>query len=234
MYCLQNYKIPSYANTLQFKARVGHSKNMNEEIMRKVDSREIRHFIPTPYPIIDMMIKELGTVYPTDKILEPSAGYGHMIDRLVERTSIRPENIDAIEPIDDLRKVLANKGYHLIGRDILQHSPNFQYDKIIMNPPFNDGNDVKHLLHCYDLLKPGGKLVAIIPESSFAPPGQPGCEKWKKDWFGTGEKKEINEYLADLLEKTESKTVKLGNAFEQSDVPDDVQTRMVVIKKPYW
>ena len=56
-------------------------------------------------------------------------------------------------------------------------------------------------------------------------------EKWQRDWFGNGEKKEINEYLFDLLRANESQVFSLGNVFKQSDVPDDVLTRMVVIKK---
>ena len=43
--------------------------------------------------------------------------------------------------------------------DILKYNPEYQYDKIIMNPPYDNGSDILHLLHCYDILKPGGKLV---------------------------------------------------------------------------
>ena len=30
-----------------------------------------------------------------------------------------------------------------------------------MNPPFENGTDIKHILHARGLLKPGGRLVAI-------------------------------------------------------------------------
>src|SRR5258707_7477628 len=30
-----------------------------------------------------------------------------------------------------------------------------------MNPPFEDGSDIKHIMHALTMLKPGGKLVAI-------------------------------------------------------------------------
>jgi len=36
------------------------------------------------------------------------------------------------------------------------------YDRIVMNPPFEKGQDVKHVLHAYSLLKPGGRVVAIM------------------------------------------------------------------------
>ena len=52
-----------------------------------------------------------------------------------------------------------------------------------------------------------------------------------KDWIGNGQLKEINEYLFDILRENDSKTIKLGKVFKNSDVPDDVDTRMVIITK---
>jgi 16S rRNA G1207 methylase RsmC len=31
-----------------------------------------------------------------------------------------------------------------------------------MNPPFEHGQDAKHVKHAFDFLKPGGRLVAIM------------------------------------------------------------------------
>lgn len=41
------------------------------------------------------------------------------------------------------------------------------YDRIVMNPPFSNGQDAEHIHHAYTLLKPGGKLVAIAGEGVF-------------------------------------------------------------------
>src|SRR5690606_17535517 len=35
------------------------------------------------------------------------------------------------------------------------------FDGIIMNPPFANGRDIKHILHAASLLAPGGELVSI-------------------------------------------------------------------------
>jgi 16S rRNA G1207 methylase RsmC len=35
------------------------------------------------------------------------------------------------------------------------------FDKIIMNPPFENGVDIKHIKHALTMLKPGGRLVAL-------------------------------------------------------------------------
>ncbi len=37
-----------------------------------------------------------------------------------------------------------------------------RYDRIVMNPPFEKGQDVGHVIHAYELLKPGGRLVSIM------------------------------------------------------------------------
>lgn len=36
-----------------------------------------------------------------------------------------------------------------------------EFDKILMNPPFEDGADIRHIQHARKMLKPGGTLVAI-------------------------------------------------------------------------
>ena len=37
-----------------------------------------------------------------------------------------------------------------------------QYDRIVMNPPFDMGADIKHVEHAYEFLATGGRLVAIV------------------------------------------------------------------------
>ncbi len=35
------------------------------------------------------------------------------------------------------------------------------FDRVVMNPPFENGADIKHIQHALGMLKPGGRLVAI-------------------------------------------------------------------------
>ncbi|HHK0428589.1 TPA: methyltransferase, partial [Pseudomonas aeruginosa] len=58
------------------------------------------------------------------------------------------------------------KGYNLVGSDFMEVSGK-QYDRIVMNPPFSKGRDIQHVQHAYSLLKPGGRLVAIMSEGAF-------------------------------------------------------------------
>ena len=42
-----------------------------------------------------------------------------------------------------------------------------KYDKIIMNPPFENGQDIDHIRHAYSLLNDGGRVVCIMSEGTF-------------------------------------------------------------------
>ena len=46
--------------------------------------------------------------------------------------------------------------------DFLECNGNLgKFDRIIMNPPFSDAADIKHIKHAIAFLKPGGRLVAL-------------------------------------------------------------------------
>ena len=36
-----------------------------------------------------------------------------------------------------------------------------EFDRVVINPPFDRGSDIEHIKHAYRKLKPGGRLVAI-------------------------------------------------------------------------
>jgi len=64
------------------------------------------------------------------------------------------------------------------------------YDRIIMNPPFSNSQDIEHVQHAYDLLKPNGKLVAIMGEGAFFRSDKKATEfrEWLDKVGGTSEK----------------------------------------------
>lgn len=89
------------------------------------------------------------------------------------------------------------------------------YDKIIMNPPFENGQDIDHVKHAYELLKPGGRVVAIMSEGPF----------FRGDKKATGFREwldEVGGYSKKLPE----------GAFKNSERSTGVRTRLVVIEKP--
>ncbi|MDL7775288.1 class I SAM-dependent methyltransferase, partial [Escherichia coli] len=45
--------------------------------------------------------------------------------------------------------------------DFMEWQPVQYYSRIIMNPPFIHGQDIRHILRAFSLLRPGGVLVAV-------------------------------------------------------------------------
>jgi len=49
--------------------------------------------------------------------------------------------------------------------DFLQIFPIKEYDRVIMNPPFGKQQDIKHVTHALEFLKPDGLLVSVMSSS---------------------------------------------------------------------
>jgi hypothetical protein len=135
-----------------------------KELERKYIGAKINGFFPTPESLIQKKI-ELLELKENDIILEPSAGLGHIADQLRNKGA---KNLTCIEINTGLSEVLEAKGHKVINEDFLQHSGN--YDKIIMNPPFENLQDIKHVKHAYSLLNNGGVLVATMAGNKHRTP----------------------------------------------------------------
>ncbi len=134
-----------------------------EELEIKIKSQKIDGFFPTPKKIIDELIS-IAEVKKGESILEPSAGKGDILDAIQEQFN-DTVTLSACEIHYNLRELLTLKGYELVGTDFLNLHQTF--DKIIMNPPFEKGQDIDHVLHALSLLNKGGRLVAIMSEGVF-------------------------------------------------------------------
>ena len=219
-------------------------------------------FFPTPESVADEMIAA-ANLQPGMRVLEPSAGMGHIAERIRE-AGFDPE---VGEVSNERRELLEAKGFNVKGRDFmdmaveanaptvtrdelasiesfreavrgdvlssvqtalyffdrgdyagaallmdratrqaefneparakfgdivqrLEAAANGGYDRIIMNPPFSDGRDIEHVRHAYTLLKPGGRLVALMGESAFTNQNKRATEfrEWLDSLGGTEEK----------------------------------------------
>lgn len=104
------------------------------------------------------------------RILEPSAGTGNLIEALGASWYPRGQLV-AIEINCKLSSRLKEEFplTSVINDDFLKCFPDDpmcnrelgHFDRIIMNPPFINGADIKHIQHAVTFLKPGGLLVAI-------------------------------------------------------------------------
>jgi phospholipid N-methyltransferase len=121
-------------------------------------------FFPTPKSEAENMV-DIANISEGMDVLEPSAGNGNIADAIKE-TGINP---DVIEIASSLREILQAKGHNLVDNDFLAYTGK-KYDRIIMNPPFGHGAealDIDHVKHAYSLLKPGGRIVAIMGAGTF-------------------------------------------------------------------
>lgn len=116
-------------------------------------------YFPTPEPLARHIVG-IAEIESDHLVLEPSAGQGHLADIIAE---IVPKNrIVCIEPLSENQAVLAQKGYALFARDFFECSPYPVFDRVVMNPPFENQADIAHVRRAFLCLKPGGRLVAIM------------------------------------------------------------------------
>lgn len=138
-------------------------RNKHDELEMKIKGSKIPGFFPTPKTLIQKIIPFLN-VQKGVSILEPSAGKGDILDALKEKYGDSVK-LSACEIYHDLRKLLELKGYNIVSHDFLMLKSKF--DRIIMNPPFENGLDIDHVNHALSLLNAKGRLVAIMSEGSF-------------------------------------------------------------------
>jgi predicted RNA methylase len=124
-------------------------------------------YFPTPSEIVDKMI-ELADLEKQHFILEPSAGQGHIADRICAKLRINPYDIYTCELLPENRAILEEKGYYVRG-DFIEFAHKrgaegngWVFDRILMNPPFERQADIEHVTIAFDLLAPSGILVAIM------------------------------------------------------------------------
>ena len=181
-----------------------------KKLERDLVGKKIDGYFPTPRNLVEQMM-DYADIKPGHQVLEPSAGKGNIAD-IIKETEPNAE-IDVIEINQGLRSMLEVKGYTVVSNDFMDYGGK-KYDRIIMNPPFENFQDIDHVKHAYDLLKPGGKLVAIMGA---------GVKNSRKkavefrQWID-----EAGSYIEDLPD----------GSFKTSERQTGVATVMVTIEKP--
>jgi tRNA1(Val) A37 N6-methylase TrmN6 len=130
-------------------------------------------YYPTPASIASIVV-DLAAIGPDDIVLEPSAGQGGLAQFLpFERTT-------CIEISKLHCDILTAKGFAAVQSDFLAWaSAAPKFDRIVMNPPFSEGRALAHLQVAANLLKPAGRLVAVLPASMKGKDVLPG---WALEW----------------------------------------------------
>jgi hypothetical protein len=127
---------------------------------------DLGHF-PTQSDIVEQLLHQVH-FYPGCVVLEPSAGEGNIVRALHTRKGGAPI-IDAVEihkgRAEQLTQLGVCRSIHC--GDFLEMPAVPTYDAIVMNPPFHDRASILHVQHAYKWLKPGGRLVSVMPNSAM-------------------------------------------------------------------
>jgi len=167
-------------------------------------------FFPTPESVAKKMVALGDYDLPGLTTLEPSAGDGGLL---------------RFTPVSDERGLAIEFNYYRHGKlreefsmfwevkraDFLALKIEEKFDRVLMNPPFNDRIEAYHVVKAFGHLKPGGILVAIIPEGWF---------------FRDDLKSKIFRAFLSKYEHKESVKLEAGT-FKKTQVV----TRIVVLKK---
>jgi protein-L-isoaspartate O-methyltransferase len=169
--CLPSKQIDNYPAVKKVLLAAGGKYNRNRFIFEGMDAADIQarltggevmnnkqkfQFFETPIDLANRMV-QLSNLKMEDRILEPSAGHGNIAG------CIGAPDLTMIELDEEKVKNLTEKFDHdckIVWKDFLEYRDG-EFDKIIMNPPFTRGQDIKHIIHAYTMLKDGGRLVAI-------------------------------------------------------------------------
>lgn len=124
-----------------------------------VNQKKDYQFFATPPALASVVCDEAGDLRGC-RVLEPSAGDGVLADIArncgAEVVTIETWSVNAIR--------LREKGYSPIERDFLTVTPAEigLFDVVLANPPFTRNQDIDHVLHMFEFLKPGGILSVVM------------------------------------------------------------------------
>lgn len=129
------------------------------------------NLFPTP-PELAARVIELADIKPGMSVLEPSAGMGALakpardaggavecVEIDMQMSNYLIDQGFAVDCCDFLTMELPTVGILKDGHGTRQIDERF--DRVVMNPPFRLGADVKHVRRALQCVKPGGRLVSI-------------------------------------------------------------------------
>ena len=128
------------------------------------------HLYPSTEAVFEHMVSwtalnYLGASGKRIKVLEPSIGTGFLANSLLaygekENRSFDIQGYD-IDPINVV--CCEEQGYQVEQKDFLTVEPSKKFDLVMMNPPFNRNEFIKHIRHALKFLTPNGVLISVIP-----------------------------------------------------------------------
>ncbi|MFL4950572.1 class I SAM-dependent methyltransferase [Streptomyces sp. MMS24-I31] len=118
-----------------------------------------RGYYPTPEPVVEQLL-DLAELDSGCQVLEPSAGRG----AIAEPAAARGATVDCIELDPGRADHIRAGGYarSVTNADFLSVRVERRYQRVIMNPPFADRQDIRHVERALRFVQPGGLVVAVM------------------------------------------------------------------------
>lgn len=145
-------------------------------------------------------------------ILDPSAGTGNILNFIQNSIGFNRSKpkLYAIEIEPNLQAMLKGQGHRVIDSDFLNYECHYNFDLIIMNPPFNKGD--QHLLKAWEILKEG-HISCILNAQTIKNPNSINRQK-----------------VVELIEQHGSVTFHEG-VFIESEHPTEVEIAVIQLDK---
>lgn len=120
---------------------------------------------PTPKDLALRMVEE-AEIEGGHRVLEPSVGTGSIAKVVFDAAPVRIVAVElsarVLEVFKSSFQSWDNSRIEIHCADFLDCNGNLgTFDRVLMNPPFQNADDIKHIKHAVHMLKPGGRLVAI-------------------------------------------------------------------------
>lgn len=155
-----------------------------EVTSRKVEFQQF----DTPEMLARQVVARAGIAEGME-VLEPSAGVGML--------ALAARDCHGVVTCVEIDEKRFNRLREWVGGsgsfkrcDFLKMAPAPFFDRVVMNPPFSRDQDVRHVRHAAQFLKPGGRLVAIMSGGvTFRTRGAaPAFREWVASLDGTIER----------------------------------------------
>jgi hypothetical protein len=155
-----------------------------EDLKRRIDGLQFSNipgYFPTPAAIVEKMI-ELADLEPGQALLEPEIGSA-AIAKAINGHAGRKVGIEYNYTLSAIAQDSLPEEWEIQQADFLECTPEQlgTFDRIIMNPPFDRGLDIKHIKHALTFLNEQGVLVGLCaggPKQTAEL--QPLAEHWEE------------------------------------------------------
>ena len=168
-----------------------------------------KNFYPTPRALAAKMVA--GINFKDAYILEPSAGKGDLADAFPYGYA-KVHLIESEPQLCEFLQAKSNSKWQLVANDFLSFRPAFQYDAIVMNPPFDNG--AAHFLHAWQIAD-GCEIRCLLNAETL----RNAC---------TFEREQI----AAIIAENNGTVEYIQNAFADAERRTGVEVALISIRKP--